>query len=200
MTDATTIISRPELTMPDREAAHLRAVYASAAVILEYGVGGSTIMASEMAGKTITSVETDQSWVETINSWVAQNPVKSVPDVIWANIGPTKAWGRPANDESWQDFVKYPLEIWSLEDVPHPDIVFVDGRFRAGCVLATAFSCKKKTRVLVDDYVRRTSYHAIEKFVGKPHLIGRMAEFKITPTPIPAEHLLEIITLMQDPY
>ena len=86
MTDATTIISRPELTMPDREAAHLRAVYASAAVILEYGVGGSTIMASEMAGKTITSVETDQSWVETINSWVAQNPVKSVPDVILANI------------------------------------------------------------------------------------------------------------------
>ena len=200
MHDAATIISRPELTMPDQEAAHLRAVYASADVILEYGVGGSTVMAAEMAGKTITSIETDQTWVDAINAWLSQNPVKSKPDVIWANIGPTKAWGRPANEESWKEFAKYPLEIWSLSSIAHPDIVFVDGRFRAGCVLATAFNCTQKTRVLVDDYLRRPSYHAIEKFVGTPHMVGRMAEFKITPTPIPAKHLLEIITLMQDPY
>ena len=186
--------------MPEAEAAHLRAAYASADVILEYGVGGSTVMAAEMAGKTITSVETDAEWVDLIAQWFAQNPVKSMPDVVWGNIGATKAWGRPKDDSHWRDYAKYPLEIWSLEGVPHPDVVLVDGRFRAGCVLATAFNCKKKTRVLVDDYARRDSYHAVEKIVGAPRLIGRMAEFEITPTPIPAEHLLEIIKLMQDPY
>lgn len=199
MSNATTI-SRPELTMPDAEAAHLRAAYAAADVILEYGVGGSTVMAAEMTGKTITSIETDQLWVDTLNQWFEKNPVKSMPDIIWANIGKTKAWGRPVNESSWREFAKYPLEIWSLEDVPHPDVVLVDGRFRTGCVLATAFHCKRKTRVLVDDYLRRPSYHAIEKFLGSPRLIGRLAEFEVTPTPIPAEHLLEIISLIQDPY
>lgn len=193
-------IPRPELTMPEREAAHLRSAYAAAGVILEYGLGGSTVMAAEMADKTITSVETDQFWVDTLHTWFAQNPCKSTPDIIWANIGKTRAWGRPANDSHWKDYVKYPLDIWMLDDTPHPDVVFADGRFRAGCVLATAFKCKRETRVLVDDYARRTSYHGIEKIVGAPRMIGRMAEFEITPTPIPAEYLLEIITLMQDPY
>lgn len=196
----TTIIPRPELTMPDVEAAHLCAAYAEASVILEYGVGGSTIMAAEMAGKTITSIETDQLWVDTLNNWFEQNPCPSSPDIIWANIGKTKAWGRPVNEDSWREYAKYPLEIWSLEDIPHPDVVLVDGRFRAGCVLATAFHCKRETRVLVDDYSRRSSYHAIEKILGAPRLVGRLAEFEITPTPIPAEHLLEIISLIQDPY
>ncbi|MGH1579249.1 hypothetical protein [Planktotalea sp.] len=186
--------------MPDGEAAHLRAAYERADVILEYGVGGSTVMAAEMDGKTITSIETDQFWVKSLQDWFAQNPCKSAPDIIWANIGKTRAWGRPADDSHWTSYAKYPLDIWSLEGVPHPDVVFADGRFRAGCVLATAFKCKKTTRVLVDDYARRSSYHAIEKIVGAPRLVGRMAEFEITPMPIPADHLLEIITLMQDPY
>ena len=200
MNIASPIITRPELTMPHAEAEHLRAAYENATVILEYGVGRSTVMAAKMQGKTITCVETDQTWVDNLNAWFSQNPVKSMPDVIWANIGPTKAWGRPADESHWRKYSKYPLEIWSLEDTPHPDVVLVDGRFRAGCVLATAFYCKKKTRVLVDDYLRRPSYHAAEKYVGAPRLIGRMAEFDITPTPIPAMHLLEIISLMQDPY
>ncbi len=186
--------------MPDSEAAHLRSAYVAADVILEYGVGGSTVMAAELANKTITSVETDQLWVDTLTDWFAQNPCPSMPDIIWANIGPTKAWGRPATEKYWKNYAKYSLEIWSLEGLPHPDVVLVDGRFRAGCVLATAFNCTRNTRVLVDDYARRSSYHAVEDIVGAPRLIGRMAEFDITPTPIPAKNLLEIITLMQDPY
>ncbi|MGB7316753.1 MAG: hypothetical protein WBC85_02200 [Planktotalea sp.] len=200
MSENSPTIPRPELILPEQETALLRAAYEEARVILEYGVGGSTILAAEMAGKVITSVETDRHWVKTLQDWFVQNPCKSKPDIIWANIGPTKAWGRPANEEHWKDYAKYPLEIWSLEDAPLPDVVLVDGRFRAGCVLATAFRCNKDTRVLVDDYKRRESYHAIEKFVGAPRMTGRMAEFEITPTPIPAKHLLEIITLMQDPY
>lgn len=198
--NATAIIPRPEVTLPEQEAAHLRAAYESADVILEYGVGGSTVMAAEMAGKTITSIETDQLWVDALQGWFKQNPGKSTPDIIWANIGPTKAWGRPASEKDWKEFAKYPLGIWSLQDVPHPDVVLVDGRFRAGCVLATAFNCTRAVTVLVDDYKRRNSYHAIEPIVGTPRLIGRMAEFKITPTAIPAERLLDIISLMQDPY
>jgi len=200
MNNVAPITDRPKLTLPSRESAHLTAAYESADVILEYGLGGSTVLAAEMPGKTITSVETDQNWIESLELWFKANPPASMPDMVWANIGPTRHWGRPKDDAHWQDYSKYPLSVWSLTDIPHPDVVLVDGRFRAGCVLATAFKCEKKTRVLVDDYAPRTSYHRVEKIVGKPRLIGRMAEFEITPTPIPAKHLLEVITLMQDPY
>ena len=182
--------------MSDGVAAHLSA----ADVILEFGVGVSTVMAAEMAGKTITSVETDQFWVVSSNEWFEQNTGKSKPDIIWANISQTKAWSCPKTEKHWKDYAKYSLEIWSLEGLPDPDVVLVDGRFRAGCILSTAFQTRKPTRVLVDDYEHRPSYPAVEKTADAPRLIGRMAEFEITLTPIPARHLLEIITPMQDPY
>jgi len=153
-----------------------------------------------MAGKRGVSGETDGVWVDAMQDWFRQNPPQSTIDIIWANIGKTRAWGRPADESQWREFAKYPLEIWDLLDLPHPDVVLIDGRFRAGCILATAFRCKRGVRVLVDDYPNRPSYHRVEKYVGKPELIGRLAEFQITPTPIPAENLLEIITIMQEPY
>ena len=104
--------------MPDGEAKHLRAAHGAADVILEIGVGGSTVIAAEMVGKTITSVETDQFWVDALNEWFEHNPAKIKPDIIWANISPTKAWGRPKTENHWKDYAKYPLEIWSLEGLP----------------------------------------------------------------------------------
>lgn len=200
MKPATVISQRPELTLPDKEAALLREHYKRAGSILEYGAGGSTVMASEMADKHIMTVETDQAWVAAMEAWFADHPGKSPVDLIWANIGKTKAWGRPANEEGWRDYAKYPLEIWSLEGIPHPEIVLVDGRFRVGCILATAFRCSQPVTVLVDDYARRASYHVVEELIGAPKMTGRMAEFTVTPTPIPSDRLLDIISYMQDPY
>lgn len=200
MNQQAAIIARPELTMPAQEADLLRGHYAAATSILEYGAGGSTVMASEMAGKHIISVETDQRWVEDMQAYFDLNPGQSPVDLIWANIGKTRKWGRPKDDSQWRDFARYPLEIWDLEGVPHPDVVLVDGRFRAGCVLAAAYRCRQPVTVLVDDYKPRPSYHRVEAYVGKPELTGRMAVFEITPTPFPVERLLDIIFMLQDPY
>ena len=54
---------RPVLTLPPAEAEALRAAYAIADVILEYGSGGSTALAAEMPGKTVFSVESDAAWL-----------------------------------------------------------------------------------------------------------------------------------------
>lgn len=200
MNDALEPINRPALTMPIAEARILHEAYEAADVIYEYGAGGSTVLAAEMRGKQIYCVETDELWVNSMQSWFKQNPPLSEVDIIWANIGKTRAWGRPANENEWREFSKYPLEIWDLTDIPHPDVVLVDGRFRAACVLATAFRCSQPVRVLVDDYTQRATYHVVEKYVGAPRITGRLAEFNITPTAIDATHLLEIISIMQDPY
>jgi len=199
---ADTILERPELTMPEAEAARLRSAYGAASVILEYGSGGSTVLAAEMPGKRIYSVESDQAWARKMRRWFTANPpAKDTEiDVIWADIGPTRNWGQPVDDSGWRRFSRYPLGVWAREGFEHPDVVLVDGRFRVGCALATALHVTRPTTVLFDDYAGRARLKAIEKFIGPPaQMHGRMAEFNVTPRAIAPGDLPQIIRFMQRP-
>lgn len=195
-------MARPELTFPDTEAAAVRAAYDAAGVILEYGSGGSTVMAAEMAGKRVFAVESDRDWALMMRAWFDASPpaAGTEVDVIWSDIGPTREWGYPTGNDSWTRYARYPLEVWDLPEFRQPDVVLVDGRFRPGCALAAAFRTDRPVTVLIDDYKRRKQYHAVERFLGGPHrLHGRMAEFHVTPMPVPADRLLTIIEMMTRP-
>ncbi len=199
--EATTRISRPELTLPEAEADAVRAAYAEAEVILEYGSGGSTVVAAEMPGKRVFSVESDGDWVHMMRGWFDQSPPAqgTTVDVIRADIGPTRKWGHPKDDSEWRRYARYPLAVWDLAEFRQPDVVLVDGRFRTGCALATAFRTARPVRLLVDDYAPRKGYHRVEEFLGRPRLIGRMAEFDVAPMAVPAERLLTVIDMMTRP-
>ena len=198
---ASTEIQRPELTLPEAEAALLRAAYSRAEVILEYGSGGSTVMAAEMPGKTVYSVESDRDWAAMMLGWFADNPpvAGSEVDVIWCDIGATKEWGHPVDHSEWRRFARYPLDIWSQKGFRQPQVVLVDGRFRQGCALACAFMSKAPLELYFDDYVQRKHYHKVEDILGPPEITGRMAYWKVTPQAIPPERLAWIIKLMQNP-
>lgn len=198
---ANEILTRPELTLPEIEAAALRAAYGQARVILEYGSGGSTLMAAEMPGKRIFSVESDPDWVARMQAWLSLHPPApgSQVDVIWCDIGPTGAWGHPTDMSQHHKFARYPLEVWDREDFVQPDVILVDGRFRTGCALAAAFRSQAPVKVLIDDYMRRQHYHRVEKFIGRPDMVGRMGVFTVEPAPVPAEALGQIIEMMTRP-
>lgn len=195
----TQTMKRPTLTMPAAEAALITAAYGRAEVILEFGSGGSTVVAAE-AGKRVTSVESDQAWAQMMRDWFVANPPAGHVDIIWSDIGPTKAWGQPVDESGWKNFARYPLEVWGLPDFQHPDVVLVDGRFRMGCALATAFRITRPITLYFDDYADRPRYHQIEEFLGAPaEITGRMARFDLTPMPVPAERLLQVIHMMTRP-
>ncbi len=197
MTQAT-IINRPELTLPEEEAARVRLAYETATVILEYGSGGSTVLASELPGKRVFSVESDQAWAQMIRGYLDANPSAkgTSVEVIWADVGPTKKWGYPVDLSSYLQFPTYPLGVWTRPDFVEPDVVLIDGRFRLGCALATALHITKPMRVLFDDYAHRKRYHVIEKFFGEPTLHGRMAEFLVEPMPLRPDRLLAITQMV----
>ena len=198
--NAPSTISRPELTLPDAEAKAVRASYAAADTILEYGAGGSTVMAAEMAGKRVFSIESDKAWVGKMKAWFKAHPPVADVHVIHAEIGPTVDWGHPQDDRSWKRFARYPLSIWEGARLGQPDVVLVDGRFRIGCALATAFHTQKPLELLFDDYKNREHYHAVEKFIGAPtEMIGRLARFNVKPTPVPVDRLLRVIKAMTTP-
>lgn len=197
----TAAITRPELTMPEAEAELLRAEYARADVILEYGTGGSTALASELSGKTVFAVESDKAWAEMMRAWLAENApaTETRIEVIWCDVGETGEWGRPVDDSGWRRYPRYALQVWQRADFQPPDVVLVDGRFREGCALACAFLAQKPLVLLFDDYAGRQHYHHVEEFLGVPELTGRMARFEITPQAIPPERLLRIMQLTVRP-
>ncbi len=186
---------RPELTLPPAEADWLRAIYGRAEVILEYGSGGSTVMAAEMPGKTIFSVESDKKWAAMMQGWFAANPPVSEVHVVPVDVGPTKRWGTPTDPAQMHRWPRYPLKIWDAPEFRHPDAVLIDGRFRAACLLAVLFRITRPVTALFDDYVGRAKYKVVEDFAKPVETRGRMVRFELEPTPVPAERLLEIMTI-----
>ncbi|MFN3724014.1 MAG: hypothetical protein ACK4VZ_13305 [Paracoccaceae bacterium] len=182
------LTDRPVVTLPDAEAEALAAALRKAEVVLEYGSGGSTVMAAEM-GKTVISVESDAEWLAGMRDWFASHPPKAEVVLHHADIGPTGKWGMPTGQKAFRKFPGYALDIWDHPRFRHPDLVLIDGRFRPACLLATAMRISRPVKVLFDDYADRDAYHAIEAMFRPVTLHGRMAEFHLEPTPIPADRL-----------
>lgn len=184
----------PELTLPEAEAAHLRAAYVRAAVILEYGSGGSTVIAAKMPDKTVFSVESDGAWLDQMRGYFADHPPAATVHLHHGNIGPTRDWGHPADDAAFRLWPNYPNSVWERDDFQQPDLVLIDGRFRAACFLTTLFRSIAPVTVLFDDYLDRKSYHAVEDLIKPSAMIGRMAQFDLTPMTVPPDRLGWIIT------
>lgn len=189
-----------EVSMPAAEAEWLRAGYAAHDVILEYGTGGSTRLAAGQPHALIMGVESDRAWAEALEAGIRRDFPQAALRLHWADIGPTGKWGRPRNEAAWRRFHLYAQSVWDQPWFRHPDLVLIDGRFRAGCLLTVLFRITRPVTVLFDDYADRPQTRAaVEGFVQPERLIGRMAQFRLQPTPIPAARLTEIVGLLSEP-
>ena len=186
--------------MPAAETAFVLTEFAKAKVILEYGMGGSTVVAAETQGHTVFSVESDRSWHGKMEHWFARNPPAATVHLHHADIGPTGKWGHPADRRRLNLWSGYPVSVWDRDDFRHPDLVLVDGRFRLACMLTTLFRIQRATRLLVDDYIDRPPYHVIETLVGAPRMMGRMATFQFTPQVLPVQHMRWIMAAYASPF
>lgn len=182
------LIGSPVLTLPAHEANILARACDAASVVLEYGSGGSTALAAQHSDVVI-SVESDAEWLDGMRTWFASDKPRAEVILHHADIGPTGKWGMPAGARSFRNFPRYALEIWDHPRFSHPDLVLIDGRFRPACLLATAFRINRPVTVLFDDYAERPAYHGVEAMFRPAAMHGRMAEFHLKPTVLPANQL-----------
>jgi hypothetical protein len=151
---------------------------------LEYGSGGSTILAAAL-NKPFVSVDTDRMFIESLRRKIGS--MTATQHLLHADIGLIGPWGIPfpAGKPSLQRLNKwkaYPKTPWPVIDHQdnYPDLVLIDGRFR----VATALTCCihlsgcSTAQILVDDYADRPSYHVIEKHANLVRMLGRMAVFQ----------------------
>ncbi len=190
----------PTLTMPPEESAALIAAYQGAATILEYGTGGSTVVAAGLPGRRVFSVESSAPWLAKMQAWFDFNPPSATLSLHHADIGKTRDWGFPVDNKYVTRWSGYPISVWDREDFVHPDVVLIDGRFRLACALTVLFRISRAVTVLIDDYLGRPRYAQIERLVGPPDMIGRMARFQFTPQPMPVAQMQWIMAAYAIPH
>ncbi|MBV7265560.1 hypothetical protein [Erythrobacter ani] len=183
----------PELSFPKDEAELVRAIYEKATVILEYGSGGSTIIAAEKPGKLVFSVESDREWALRLQHEIDSRKLSSPATVYHVDIGPTGDWGRPLNSDSWTNFHNYPLAIWDEPFFRQPDVVLIDGRFRPACLMAVALRTRQTVTLLFDDYKSRPAYHSVEGFLKPTKIVGRLAVFRVEPRQLDASEIRKLM-------
>lgn len=184
------------LTVGKLEEAHILASYTKGRRILEYGSGGSTVLAAK-AGCHVIAVESDKAWAEKLAASLP--PLSSSALVHYVDIGRTGPWGMPRNDKHFARFHQYALSVWDRPDLGEPDLVLIDGRFRSACLVAVMLRAKRPTTVLFAEYAARGYYHRVEKLARKEEMIGRMARFTVTPGAIPPDMLTEVTGWFTDP-
>lgn len=176
---------RPDLTLPAAEAAAVRAAYGRAGAILEYGSGGSTLIAAEVAGARVLSVESDADWLAQMAGWLVAHPPKAEVVLHHADIGPTRDWGYPVARAPQASWPGYAASVWDIPEFAAPDVVLIDGRFRLACFLTVLARTTRPVTVLWDDYAARPHYHQAEALAPVAERIGRMARFTLSPAPLP---------------
>lgn len=143
---------------------------------LEYGSGGSTILADSMGVQTL-SVESDRYFARAVREQVSSRCTILTPD-----IGLTREWGTPVSERPSQKWWRYVYAPYDNRQFSEPDLVLVDGRFRVACALAAAISCyvtDTPVDILIDDYEGRPHYNVVESVLGTPMRIGRSALFSV---------------------
>jgi len=86
-------INKPELTFSKPEADWVTQAYKESKVILEYGSGGSTVLAGEQLGASVYSVESDLQWAANLSAWFVANPPLANVQIHPVDIGKPVAGG-----------------------------------------------------------------------------------------------------------
>lgn len=182
--------------MPAACADHLRDCLLSSRSYLEYGSGGSTMLALSLGVPVIQSIESDAPWLERLKA-TAQSAYPGYAGLYtgtWIDLGATGNWGYPVNHDQHAVYWKYPLAPWTSDRVSMPpDLVLIDGRFRVACLLATVLYAPAGTTVLFDDYGDRPHYHEVEDFIQPVMMVDRMAVFKAPGMTAAPRQLLELL-------
>jgi hypothetical protein len=144
---------------------------------LEFGSGGSTVLASRVA-QTVVCVETDREYLDAVRAAVGDAPARMI--YCHADIGTTAQWGAPlvklGTASQRRRWAHYPWRPWEVLD-NEPDVILIDGRFRVASAAASMLRAPA-ARILFDDYTDRPFYWAVDAIGDRVAQAGRMVEFR----------------------
>ncbi len=147
--------------------------------LLEFGCGGSTVLAARLGVKKIISVDSDRAWLSRVKAASELQGVEFAS--VFADVGPIREWGTPTETSHARKWPNYYLSVWEKIE-KYPDIVLVDGRFRIACVLQSLLRCGPETRIAIHDFWNRDHYHVVLQFLQCIEREGTLGIFEPSPT------------------
>ena len=163
--------------MSAAEVAQFELQLAGRASLLEFGCGGSTIVAARQV-RQVVSIDSDPAWLAKVQAEIAQQAVDFTP--FHADIGRVDEWGYPADATRLRDWPRYHTLIWRHLS-GSPDAVLIDGRFRVACLLQAVIHCKPDTIFLFHDFADRPQYHVVLRHVDILTRVDTLAVLRTKP-------------------
>ena len=168
--------------MFDEEKELLKKELQNAEHYLEFGTGGSTLFSLINSNVKIDSVDTNEPWIKFIKKYkIVQDNFGNRLRIHFIDIGPTKHWGYPVNDNANEKFPDFSSKIFEVTDPSQYDLILVDGRFRVACALQSIINChqNENLRILIHDYSLRKEYTVVEKFLDIVETQKTLFVFKV---------------------
>ena len=130
---------------------------------LEFGSGGSTCTAARSVRNSVTTVDSSAQWLRDVERACAGEDCRVKPVTVHVDIGPTGAWGRPADPATQVRWPSYYEAVWELPASSDADLYLVDGRFRVACFMRTLLNCRADALIMIHDFASRAQYHVIRQ-------------------------------------
>ena len=148
---------------------------------LEYGIGGSTVLAAQKSLQSIMAIDSSDEWIQKVKTDIEKCVYTGNINLLHADLGATGHWGYPTDELMVKNWPQYYASPWiSYRSLGHsPDLILIDGRFRTPCFLYSLLHCKTGTRILWDDYLNRPEYHFVEQVLPPQGLVDDMAIFTV---------------------
>ncbi len=142
---------------------------------VEFGTGGSTVLASKHVKHSILSVDSSQTWLDKVSS--ACHACQTTPELMLVDIGPTGDWGFPTDGSTKSCWPNYHSAIWKHEQSSDADLYLVDGRFRVACFAQTVLHCKLTAIIGFHDFSSRPDYHCVREIAQEIATAGDLSFF-----------------------
>ena len=142
---------------------------------LEFGAGGSTVLAASLVKSHVWSVDSSAEWLDKVVQ--AVNGSAGKLSCHHVDIGPVGLWGYPLNHAQRAKFPEYYSRIWNDLAPQDVDFVLVDGRFRVASFCEAYRRVRSDTFIGFHDYGSRAEYHCVEKIAHMVAAIDDLAIF-----------------------
>jgi hypothetical protein len=155
---------------------------------VEFGAGGSTVVASRHVKNSILSVDSSQEWLDRVRTACAESETR--PELAFVNIGPTGDWGFPTDASTKSRWPNYHSAIWKMPRSASADLYLIDGRFRVACFAQTVLHCGPNAIIGIHDFSSRPNYHCIREIADEIATAGDMSFFRPLPNKDAAKAIL----------
>lgn len=156
-----------QVAMTQGEIAVLQECISKAGSLVEFGAGGSTLLAVRTPSlRRIWSVESDPAWIARLRAEAEIGAAEQAGRLrlLAVDIGAVGAFGFPRDEAKRDAWPCYSQSVWDDPAAIEADLVLIDGRFRVACALEAIARCRPHAVLLFHDFWNRTPYHPVLAF------------------------------------